>query len=113
MSALSSRITAEERAFLQELFSVSASADQTAPGKCGEVELEATGPEGRRLLELLSQMETVLLAEDSQQQLRFRLSVVPSPFGGPGRLRLSAPLVAERRSHSQPKSLAASDANER
>lgn len=95
MSTLSSRLSDEERAFLKQLFQESA-ADQSNPERSGEIELEALGAGGRRLLEMLQGKETVLLAEDEQQLLRFKISIVPSPFGEPERLRVSAPLVSER-----------------
>lgn len=101
MSTRSSRITSAERAFLQQLFDDAAQAGKAAADKRGETELEALGADGRRLLEMLSKMDAVLLAEDAQQQLRFKLSVVPCSFGGPGRLRLSAPLISPRRGTTQ------------
>jgi hypothetical protein len=102
MAHLSSHLTNEERSFLQQLFRESAVGASQGSG-CGEVELEAIGSAGRRLLDLLSRMDVVIQAEDARQRLHFKLSVVPSPFGGPGRLRVSAPLASEqRRADSEP-----------
>ncbi|NLO79532.1 MAG: hypothetical protein GX093_04350 [Xanthomonadaceae bacterium] len=107
MTTLSSRLTAEERAFLQQLFRASAEASQAASEFGGDVELVAVDNAGRRLLELLGSMDAVILAEDAEQQLRFRLRVEPCPFGGPGRLRVSAPLISQRYRRSQQKATGA------
>jgi hypothetical protein len=95
MAHLSSHLSDEERSFLRELFRESAP-DATESNKRGEIEFEAIGAESRLLLDLLSRMDAAIQAEDTKQRLHFKLEVVPSPFGGPARLRVYAPLVAER-----------------
>jgi hypothetical protein len=95
MTELHKHLSEAERAFLRQLFREAAPVDAQPDADC-LLEFDPASAESRLLLTLLSRMDTVVLAEDARYQLRFELNVVAAPFGGPARLRLSAPLVLDR-----------------
>lgn len=94
MTETNSYLSDAERAFLRQLFREAVPVEQSASDCL--LEFDPSNPQSRLLLTLLSRMDTVVLAEDERFQLRFQLDVVAPPFGGPARLRLSAPLVLDR-----------------
>jgi hypothetical protein len=94
-------LTDEERDYLRRLFAESAARDHPAAGE-HTLQLESPSVERSLLLRMLARLRSELVATDGHYCLRFRLEVVPSPYGGPAVLRLLPPTITDRQGVERP-----------
>lgn len=94
-------LTDEEREYLRQLFAESAARD---PSMASEHTLQLQSPSVERdlLLRMLGRLRSELVATDGHYCLRFKLEVVPSPYGGPAVLRLLPPTITDRQGVERP-----------
>jgi len=95
MAELVTYLTDAERDYLRRLFAES-SRESRQPSAQHTLVLESPSIERDLLLRMLAQLNTELVATDGHYCLRFRVEVVPCPYGGPAVLRLAPPTVIDR-----------------
>lgn len=101
MADLITYLSDEERDYLRGLFVESAAREQPLAAE-HTLQLESQSVERDLLLRMLAKMRSELVATDGHYCLRFRLEVVPSPYGGPAVLRLLPPTVSDRQGVERP-----------
>lgn len=91
----------DERDYLRRLFAETAARDKPLAGEY-TLQLESPSVERDLLLRMLARLHSELVATDGRYCLRFRIDVVPSPYGGPAVLRLLPPTVTDSHGIERP-----------